>query len=88
MSAHATAELVRCATVRIERADGVHLGTGVFAAPGLVLTAAHVVGRFGPEQLAVVHDGVRHRCVARDLPVTSVPGETSHPWPRGRSCSG
>ena len=74
-------ELVRSATVRIERAvDRHHLGTGFFAAPGLVLTAAHVVAAFAPHELAVVWRGQRHTPSDRLLLSEPVAG-ASHPWP-------
>src|SRR4051794_30081143 len=67
--------LYRC-TVRIEQ-DG-HLGTGFFAAPGMVLTAAHVVD--GCATVDLVWDGQRFTSQAIHR-LVDPPAGGSYPWP-------
>jgi hypothetical protein len=78
-------ELVRRATVRIAcAADGPHLGTGFFVAPGMLLTAAHVVADYAndPAGVEVFWDGEPKACTSIELladpPADS---EMAYPWP-------
>lgn len=81
-------ELVRRATVPIGRAaDREHLGTGFFAAPGTVLTAAHVVAEYrdDPGAVEVFWDGKPEKCSSIELLAEPQDGwpanETAYPWP-------
>lgn len=85
MSAHAVLELVRCSTARIRRAgDKAHLGTGFFAAPGRLLTAAHVVAAHPPTALEIVWDDRPYPCTDYELLADPPPGwgpNVAYPWP-------
>jgi hypothetical protein len=81
-------ELVRRATVPIGRAaDREHLGTGFFVAPGMLLTAAHVVGEYGhdPAGVEVLWDGDPKPCTSIELladpPAGWPDNEAPYPWP-------
>src|SRR5690349_18821541 len=82
MSDHAALELVRAACVRIQRAaDGRHLGTGFFAAPGMLLTAAHVVARYQASELTIAWKRERWTPTARHLLAAPPPPREPYPWP-------
>ena len=81
-------ELVRRATVPIGRAaDHEHLGTGFFVAPGIALTAAHVVGEYAddPGGVEVFWNGEPKACMSVELLAEPPPGwpenEAPYPWP-------
>jgi len=78
-------ELVRCATVPIRcTADLEHLGTGFFAAPGMALTAAHVVAEFAGNPRGVeleVLPGLHKPCTSVVLLATRREQTASYPWP-------
>ena len=46
-------ELLHACTVKVISADGKHLGTGFFAAPGMVITCAHVIEHNGNRPIAL-----------------------------------
>jgi hypothetical protein len=81
-------ELVRRATVPIGRAaDHEHLGTGFFVAPGMLLTAAHVVAEYehDPAGVEVFWDGEPKPCTSiallADPPAGWPANEAPYPWP-------
>jgi hypothetical protein len=80
-------ELVRRATVPLGRAaDREHLGTGFFVAPGMLLTAAHVVGEYAddPAGVEVFWDGEAKACTSIELladPPAGWPDNAApYPW--------
>lgn len=68
-------DLLYRSTVRIEHAG--HLGTGFFAAPGLVLTAAHVV--HGCPSVDIVWDG--RRVTSGAIHRLAEAADGNYPWP-------
>jgi Trypsin-like peptidase domain/Protein of unknown function (DUF5663) len=76
-------ELLRQATVQLIDNEGEHRGSGFFIAPGLVMTAAHVVERFGSQSLWV-RWGNRQPVIAMTewiLPPHGTPGIDVYPLP-------